>query len=197
MKSFSFPGRARLLAVLSAAAIATVGSVLAASPAHAADTAQHCVVLLPSAQVVHCFDTFDEMTRYLQDIGASFGPSKDAAAAPPGSGSLAARSVAPATAGLKVLSIEYDLPGWDKFGATDTFLGAYACSTTTTDIDYEVSDLSASGFNQRISSFKVYNNCWAKHYDLINFGGFAVGYQGSEFVINLSIDNDTSSERWS
>jgi hypothetical protein len=197
MKSFSFPGRARLLAVLSAAAIATVGSVLAASPAHAADTAQNRVVVLPNAESVRCFDTFDEVKQYLQDIGASFGPSKDATAAVPGSGSLAARSVAPATGGLKVIGIEYDYPLWDPLGGTFTLLGPRACTNTVGDVDYDVPDYAVYGFNQRISSFQTFNNCWAKHFDLFNYGGLAVGYQGSQAIINSALNNDTSSERWS
>jgi hypothetical protein len=43
----------------------------------------------------------------------------------------------------------------------------------------------------------MFNNCWSKHYDLVNFGGLAVGYQGSQAVINAALNNDTSSERWS
>lgn len=197
MKSFSFPGRARLLAVLSAAAIATVGSVLAASPAHAADTGQHCMVILPSTEIARCFDTFDEAKQFAQEAGA-VGPSKDGPAAVPGGSTVAARSVAPATGTLTLIGIEFDAPLWNPILGELFVYGLNGpCTTTVNDVDYQIPDYRVYGWDQRISSFLTFNNCWAKHYDLVNFGGLAVGYQGSQAVINAALDNDTSSERWS
>ena len=196
MKSFNFPGGARLLAVLSAAAIATLGSVLAASPAHAADTAQHCMMYLPTGEILRCFDTFDEAKQFADDAGM-FDPPKDGTAVSGAGSAVAARSVSPATGGLKVIGIEYDYPLWDPAGGTFWELGPTRCTNTTSDVDYSKPDYSVYGWNQRISSFQVFSNCWAKHYDLVNFGGLAVGYQGSQAIINSALNNDTSSERWS
>jgi hypothetical protein len=187
VKSSNISRIARTFAVVCAAGLATAASVLGAGPAQAA-TGEHCMIVLPDAAVVRCFDTFDQARQFAESAGA-VGPSKG--------GSDTARALRSA-ANLTLLSVEYDLPGWNILGATRWVYGtAGPCSGTVNDIDYSLNDWADSNFDQRISSFLMFNNCWSKHYDLVNFGGLAVGYQGSQAVINAALNNDTSSERWS
>jgi hypothetical protein len=196
VRPFTFARLARVLATMSVAAMAIAGTALVASPAQA-QTAQHCLVVMPDPGFERCFVTFEEARQFAADAGA-IGPSKDA----PGAWQNNARPAAGPSAGvanhLTLLSIEYDLPFWNPLGATRWVYGTNGpCTTPVSNTDYQLPDWSVYGFDQRISSFQTFGNCWTKHYDLVNFGGLVVGYQGSQALINAALNNDTSSEQWS
>lgn len=191
MKSLNFSRIARTFAVVCTAGVAAAASMLVASPAHAAP-GEHCMIVLPEKVMPRCFDTFEQAKQFAESIGA-IEPSKEGQTAP-----QAIRAVAAAAGGLTLLSIEFDLPAWNFLGAEVWVYGsAGPCTPTIGDVDYELPDWAVFGFDQKISSFLTYGKCWTKHYDLVNFGGLAVGYQASNAVMNASINNDTSSERWS
>lgn len=201
MRPFTFARLARVLATVSVAAMAIAGSALVASPAQAeaaqAQTAQHCLVVMPDPGFERCFATFEEAKQFAEDADA-VGPSKDA----PGAWQNNTRPAAAPAAGvanhLTLLSIEYNWPLWNPLGGTRWVYGTNGpCTNTVNDTDYQLPDWSVSGFDQRISSFQNFGNCWTKHYDLVGYGGLVVGYQGSQALINAALDNDTSSERWS
>jgi hypothetical protein len=154
-------------------------------------TGHHCFVVLPANTVLRCFDTVEEADKFALQLGPSR-PSKGEQSA-----STAARSAGlAAQVNLTHIGTEYTGAFWT--GDSIRVYGSNGpCTTPVTNVDYQLPDWSVVGFNQKISSFQTFGNCWAKHYDLVNFGGLAVGYQGSQLVINAALDNDTSSERWS
>ncbi|MFC7548933.1 hypothetical protein [Plantactinospora sp. GCM10030261] len=182
----------RTLAVAAAAGLAAVASLTVASPAQAA-SGDHCAINLSEPGTMRCFETFEDAKRFAESLGERFGPGKGEAALSPG----AARTDARAAVALVLYGIEYDWTLWNPGGGSRWVYGFGACTTPTTNVDGEISDWGVYGFDQRISSFQTFNNCWAKHYDLVGFGGLAVGYQGSQLIINAALNNDTSSERWS
>lgn len=195
MKSFHLPRLARLLTVVCAAALAAGG--FTAGPAQAAEPEQHCLVVMPDPGFVRCFDTLDEVDQFAKNAGAVVGPAKGASGTGPAAGTASLTGGAGlAAVSLTLISREYDLPFF--LGSSRSVYGTNGpCTTTVNDVDYQLPDWSAFGFNQKISSFQTFSNCWAKHYDLVSYGGLAVGYQGTQAVINAALDNDTSSERWS
>lgn len=185
----------RLAAMLCVGVLSSAGIALAGSPAQADEgppppetTETHCVITVPGPAQLRCFATEAEAEAFTE-AHASVMPGKD------GSGASSASRSSVAVGGT-LIGIEYALPGY--LGSSMRVIGLGGpCTTATTNIDYELPDWAAYGFDQRISSFKTRGNCWAKHYDLVNFGGLAVGYQGGQAWINLALDNDTTSERWS
>jgi len=175
--------------------LSSAGIALAASPAQAEPTETTCMIVLPGPSELRCFASDDEARKFAAEHGAVIAPSKGESSAARELGpNLASRAGVATT--LTLIGTEYALPGY--LGDKILVYGSGGqCTGTVNDIDYELPDWSVYGFDQRISSFKTAGNCWAKHYDLVNFLGLAVGYQGSQFVINAALDNDTSSERWS
>lgn len=198
MKYLNFPRLARMVPALCVAALAAVTSVLVASPAHAATTGDHCMIVLPSTTIVRCFATFDEARQFAEDAGA-VGPSKTGPAVGPGGITVAARSVAPMIGALTLIGVEIDAPpvSLSTLGSLWVYGTGGQCTTPTTNVDYQITSYVGTGWDQRISSFLTFNNCWAKHYDLLGFGGASVGYSGSQSPIAAPLNNDTSSERWS
>jgi hypothetical protein len=196
VKYLNFPRLARTVPALCVAALAAVTSVLVASPAHAATTGDHCMIVLPSTTIERCFATFDEARQYAEDAGA-VGPSKTGPAVGPGGIPVAARSVAPMIGARTLIGVEIDAPPVTKLGSLWVYGTGGPCTTPTSNVDYEIPSYVGTGWDQRISSFLTFNNCWAKHYDLVSFGGASVGYQSSQSPIAALLNNDTSSERWS
>jgi hypothetical protein len=190
-------------ALLCAAALAIVASALVSTPAEAAPAASdlpHCAIVLPYTGHVACFSTVEEVERW---AGAGeAGPTKDPQAAQRG-GTFAAAPGGRQTAlvALTLLSREYD--GYFWTGRSLSMYGTGGpCTFTTADTDYETPTMPAPpqtsvDWNQRVSSFRTYNNCYTKHWDLTSWNGNFVGYQGGQAVIAGLLDNDTSSMQWS
>jgi hypothetical protein len=191
VKSFNLNRIARTLAMVAVAGLATAASVFVASPAQA-ETAGHCMVVLPNPVPVACFDTDEQAMKYAESLGALIIPGKGGTS----SGQATRSAAAALVGGLTLIGKEY--PGSLHTGISIHVYGTNGpCTTTTTDIDYQLPDWGMYGFDQRISSFKTFGNCYAKHYDLVNYGGYSVGYQPGQAVMNATINDDTSSERWS
>lgn len=77
-------------------------------------------------------------------------------------------------------------------GATLTVTGV-TCTTTTADVDNALPSLPA-GWNDAISSFRSYANCWTKLYEHANFGGSTFGYAESG---NVPLGFTVGSITWS
>ncbi|GAA2384618.1 hypothetical protein Cme02nite_66030 [Catellatospora methionotrophica] len=175
------------------AALAIVGLAAPTAPAAAAEPVnQHCVAQanVDNPQAV-CFDTFTKALQFasggvLYELpkGSSVSARVDALNA--GFGVNVVRTV---------ISIEYT--GSNYTGSDLIWTGTSGnCSTPTGNVDYFASSMPA-GWDNVISSFKTYANCWDKHHENTNFGGASVGYEPSRSYIGGAMDNRTSSHRWS
>lgn len=71
----------------------------------------------------------------------------------------------------------------------------FVCTGPTDNVDASSSSL--GGWNDIISSYKTYANCWAKHYEHSYFGGASIGYSGTLSYIGNAMNDRTSSIRWS
>ena len=94
-----------------------------------------------------------------------------------------------------MISIEYT--GSNFTGSDLIWTGtAGNCSTSTGNVDYAISSMPA-GWNNVITSFRTYANCWVKHYESTSYGGASIGYDPTDSYIGAVMDNQTSSQRWS
>lgn len=98
------------------------------------------------------------------------------------------------------LGLEFDFPGYT--GDALYYVGPAPCTASTADTDYQLGVL-AAGWNDRISSFLNFNNCYTKHYYWENFiePPTATPYQNDQsampIVGGFNYDNNTRSIRWS
>jgi hypothetical protein len=167
-----------------------------------ADGDSHCVARLTGSgsAETQCFASFAEALQNASGGRLTEGP-KNAGSALRDPAFIArveasndqasrARSAAAST----VISIEYAPSGW--VGSDLIWVGTQNCTTSTNNTDYEVSSMPA-GWDNVISSYRTFANCWVKHYENTSFGGASVGYHGSRSFIGAAMDNRTSSQRWS
>ena len=54
-----------------------------------------------------------------------------------------------------------------------------------------------AGWNNVITSFQSFANCWLKHFESPGFGGAVIGYGPTDSYVGAVMDNQTSSLRWS
>jgi hypothetical protein len=195
----------RLFATTAAAAMATVG-VAAPAPASAAPAAEGpgCVVTVDGSRPKACFPTFAEALDFASGGRLVAGPknASDALQDPAWQARIDAsnaesdrrvRAGAKAAVVWTVISIEYEDTGYT--GAYTIYSGSNGnCTTRTTDRDYSDSSVSA-GWDNEISSFRSYANCWVKHWENTSFGGASVGPTGSRASLGL-LDDETSSIEW-
>jgi hypothetical protein len=189
--------------VATAVLAALIASPVAANAAPAGTAAKaNCVADLTGRTTTRCFDTLTEAMTL-----ATGGRFTDAPA-------TAAEAVADRTFASKVdaanssrtslvndivISIEYDLRDLDETGGTLVWRGDKECSNRTTDVDYSINSypVSAPSWENRISSFETFANCFAKHYETTNQNGASVGFTGTRNYIGVAMDNRTSSQEWS
>jgi len=114
-------------------------------------------------------------------------------------GTIAPASAAPATrtavtplAGT-VIGIEFSDANYQ--GATYTITGG-TCTSTTSDVDWQLSPL-ASGWNDVISSFHSYANCWTKLWENTGYWGASYGYVGDSSYVGNAMNDRASSIQWS
>ncbi|GAB4052061.1 hypothetical protein [Catellatospora paridis] len=179
-------------AITTIAALALIGIAAPTSPAAAAEPDTHCVARanVDNPQAV-CFDTFAKALQF-----ASGGVLYDL---PKGSSVSARVDALNAGFGVNVvntvISIEYT--GSSYTGSDLIWTGTSGnCSTPTGNVDYYATGMPA-GWNNVITSFKTYANCWVKHYESPGFGGAVIGYGPTDSYIGAVMDNQTSSQRWS
>jgi hypothetical protein len=196
MKSINRWRLIRTQTALCAAAVALVGSALAAGPTQAAQPnpglaadEEVCVLILP-AESMKCFASPEEADEFVGD--AQVGP-------PRGGSTVTSTGQAADPAGrstaqvLTLITKAFDLP---------LFLGSQLwvygtsgpCTLTFNDVNYQLSSLGT--WDNKISSFLTFSICWLRGYDFVNFGGPFIGYTSSQAVIGGGMDNDISSIRW-
>ncbi|WP_155372669.1 hypothetical protein [Catellatospora vulcania] len=179
-------------AITAIAALALIGIAAPTAPASAAEGDTYCVASASStAPQAVCFATFDKALQF-----ASGGVLYDL---PKGSGTAAKVEALNAGFGINVvntvISIEYT--GSNFSGSALIWSGtAGKCSTPTGNVDYQISSMPA-GWNNVITSFRTYANCWVKHYESNSYGGAVIGYGPTDSYIGAVMDNQTSSQRWS
>jgi hypothetical protein len=203
---------------LVAMAIAAVG--LSAAPSAAAQAAavpataggSHCVGFLTTpgsttpAPQPECFDTFAKALERASGGQLTEGP-KNAADAMADPAFNAQVDTANATAERAragggfaaatvrtVVSIDYS---GSSYGGSDYIWSGTNgnCSTRTTDTDYILVSMPA-GWDNVVSSYRAYANCWVRHWENTSWTGSSYGYYGSRSSLG-AMDNETSSEEWS
>jgi len=183
-----------IMAVAAASILATGVITSSASAASSAPTrADHCVVNV-SARSAQCYDTLQAAKAAGLRI-ARGADSKTAAADKSFANQGAQRSQSRAAASVAIATY-YDLPFQISWFGTLTFYAPAGCTTSTADTDWIRNELASLGWNDRISSFTSYSNCWTKLYEHDNFGGSGFGYMGSASTLG-AMDNESSSITWS
>lgn len=180
--------RAALLGAMLAVAASVTASVLAVAPAQAEPTdpgeGGHCVMALPEGNQ-RCFDTY-EASRAFAATYAEIGAPKAATAT--------ARAVARSAGSSVVVAILFDWEFYNPFGGSLILTGNSGnCTGTTADVDYDMPVFSAR-WNNDVSSYLTFSNCWLNLYDFAWFGGASTGYRGSQPTLG-SWNNDASSLR--
>jgi hypothetical protein len=92
-----------------------------------------------------------------------------------------------------VIGVEYSDANYQ--GATYTITGG-TCTGTTSDVDWQLSPL-ASGWNDVISSFHSYANCWTKLWENTGYWGASYGYVGDTTYVGNAMNDRASSIQWS
>ncbi|RCH66947.1 hypothetical protein DT019_20395 [Streptomyces sp. SDr-06] len=80
-------------------------------------------------------------------------------------------------------------------GATYTVTGG-TCTATTSDVDYYINSM-PSGWNDVISSFRSYANCYTKLYENSNRWGSTYGFVGDSSYVGDAMNDRASSIEWS
>jgi hypothetical protein len=189
--------RTRFGLALAMAAMAITASITAvASPAYAAEDVGeggHCVATTQDTSQ-RCFATYDEAKAYVSSI-AEISPGKRSDGGTLGfqSGALNAGTQ---LFGWRLIFIGFDWEYYVPFGGSLWVItNGPACTGPTSNIDYQVWSLPAR-WNDDISSYLDYSNCWTKLYQHINFGGNSRGYTGDSPTLG-DFNNIASSIRWS
>jgi hypothetical protein len=191
---------------LAAAVCTALLALTVPASAEAATPARHCVVDLAQEGATSCYRTFTEAIAV-----ATKGRVKDAPAdsedarrnagfqAKLGESTQKQSTQSTATArqqlGGIVIGVEYYHIGYA--GGTYTFTGDSTCTTETWDLEYEFDLWGNWTWNDEISSFHTYGNCWVDHFDLPQYQGAHLGYQPSQYYIGDTMNDRTTSLRWS
>ncbi|MFJ8311160.1 hypothetical protein [Streptomyces sp. NPDC094147] len=105
----------------------------------------------------------------------------------------AATSATSATPASTVIGIEFVDANYQ--GATYTVTGG-TCTSTLSDVDWYINSMPA-GWNDVISSFHSYANCWTKLYENINRTGATYGFIGDSSYVGDAMNDRASSIEWS
>ncbi|MGA2929299.1 MAG: hypothetical protein ABSG43_25580 [Solirubrobacteraceae bacterium] len=111
------------------------------------------------------------------------------------SATSALRVAQTASSSSYVLGIEYVDANWQ--GSTFTWTGNHTCASTLSDIDYYVPSLVPYGWNDVISSFDSYSNCWTKLFENANFTGATYGFADSTSYVGDAMNDRASSIQFS
>ncbi|KOU45183.1 hypothetical protein ADK54_15680 [Streptomyces sp. WM6378] len=80
-------------------------------------------------------------------------------------------------------------------GATYTVTGG-TCTATTSDVDFYINSM-PGGWNDVISSFRSYANCYTKLYEDNNRTGATYGFVGDSSYVGNAMNDRASSIEWS
>jgi hypothetical protein len=201
----------RAAAAFGIAGLAALAAPAAAQATPAADTpgGQHCVAFLTggtatSVPELQCFDSFGaalerasggRLTKGPKNAADAMGdPEFHAAVDKANAAAQRARAVSAAVVNT-VISIQYD--GSSYTGSDLIWSGQSGnCTTSTNNVDYAISSMPA-GWHDRVSSVKLYANCWEEEYEHTSHNGASLPYHGNRSSLGAAMDNRTSSVRWS
>lgn len=120
-----------------------------------------------------------------------------AVAALTGLATPASAATTPATTTLgpaaTVIGIEFVDANYQ--GATYTVTGG-TCTATTSDVDFYINSM-PGGWNDVISSFRSYANCYTKLYEDNNRTGATYGFVGDSSYVGNAMNDRASSIEWS
>ena len=194
----------RVVASAAAFAIAGLGILAVASPASASPESgdSHCVARATAGTPeAVCFASFAEALQFASGGRLTSGPKNGSEGvtspefvARVNAANDEASRVSAASGYDTVISIDYTGTGYS--GSELIWLGTGNCTTSTGNTDYEI-DTMPAGWVNVVTSFYAFANCWVQHWEDPNQGGAHVGYTGSRSNIGSTLDNKTSSERWS
>lgn len=94
-----------------------------------------------------------------------------------------------------VVSVEYEHA--DYGGSSRVFTGTHPCTATTGDVDFVYSNLAAVGFDDTISSFMTFGNCFVSHFENPDFGGIRTVFEPTRSYIGDLMNDRSSSLQWS
>ncbi|WP_339154160.1 hypothetical protein [Actinomadura luteofluorescens] len=190
-----------VLGVHSSTALAR-GPQSAAASARAQAAGRHCVVHLAEHGRTSCHRTFRQAIADATGGQITDAPLDPAAAA---SDQTFNRRLDSTAGGKKharttlqdtiVVSIEYEHA--DYGGSSRVFTGTHPCTATTGDVDFVYSNLAAVGFDNTISSFMTFGNCFVSHFENPDFGGIRTVFEPSRTYIGDLMNDRTSSLQWS
>jgi hypothetical protein len=101
-------------------------------------------------------------------------------------------SVVPQAEAEVVIGIEYEDPGFR--GDSLIVKAPFGCDGLP-GADWQMSQV-PSGWNDEISSYKVFSNCLVEHWQQPGFAGAHVGPSGDQSYIGDAMNDRTSSIRW-
>ncbi|WP_412537755.1 hypothetical protein R8Z50_17985 [Longispora sp. K20-0274] len=189
--------RKTLTAVLGAVLLALVAAPTAAHAVPAA-SGPHCAVqLLRQGTVQHCFPTFREAIAFGTHGAVTDAPDAQEAATDPDFQAKVESPVARQV--FTLIGVEYDAVNYGG-NSFSVFRGS-PCSGPVNDVDKQIGNLDVIGWNDKISSFRTYNNCLATHYYLTDYQGTHFGYWSSQasmpVIDGINMNDNTRSIRWS
>lgn len=96
-----------------------------------------------------------------------------------------------------IIAIEYEHANW----VGDSLIGYvpydnFTCTADTAVPDWEQGSM-PQGWNDRVSSYRSYAGCWQKVYEHSNWRGRTYGYAGTTSYVGSTMNDQTSSIRWS
>ncbi|MGI5150060.1 hypothetical protein ACQEVC_27570 [Plantactinospora sp. CA-294935] len=103
------------------------------------------------------------------------------------------QSASRAAAADIVIGIEYEDSDFE--GSRLIVTATSGCTSTLADTDWLMSGLS-SDWNDEIGSYQAFANCYAKHYEHINFTGVSTAYDAGQADMGW-MDDEASSITWS
>ena len=161
-------------------------SATAAAPPPAARP--HCALAAGAGQPLRCFATFREAVALATGGRVTTAPASPAAAAQ--DPAFTAAIEAPATTYASyLLGYEYSDLNWT--GGSLALYGSGRCDASS-DADFRFPSM-PSGWNDRISSFRSYNNCAQQLFRGTNFSGGALTYIVTNMSYVGSAANDQAS----
>ncbi|MFD7337966.1 hypothetical protein ACFV98_18460 [Streptomyces violascens] len=107
----------------------------------------------------------------------------------------AASTPAATTLGPAATVIGIEFVNANYQGATYTVTGG-TCTATTSDVDFYINSM-PGGWNDVISSFRSYANCYTKLYENSNRWGSTYGFVGDSSYVGDAMNDRASSIEWS
>ena len=161
------------LAPASVAAVAAT-CLLGMAPAYADDSVQHCWLDVEAA-TSQCFQTQAEVLAQIDAQDAQRSQSE---------------LVSPAA--TVILGQVFEDANYG--GSSYTFTASSGCDTNA-DVDWQVSSM-PSGWNDRVTSFKSFNDCATRIWSDTGYSGSTYGFVVNSTNVGTTMNDQTSSIQW-